>query len=138
MTQSNTQALIKAAREVLAERDRMVESGDYNALAGVSHNLRIALAAMQLPGEWMAMANAPKDKPILLDAGYPWPVVGIWNDANQKWAYANLQCGMVDGEWSDTYWESDQEPEFDSKGNRNIDGWQPLPPTSKNKKVSDE
>ncbi len=76
--------------------------------------------------KWLNMKDAPKDKPILLDVGYPWPVVGIWNDADKKWVYANLQCGQVDGKWNDTYWDNEQESELDGKGNRNIDGWMHL------------
>lgn len=35
--------LVNAAQRLLNERDRMVVSGDYNSLAGVSHILRVGL-----------------------------------------------------------------------------------------------
>ena len=40
---AEVKALVDAAHDMLAERDRMVVSGAYNDLAGVSHGLRVAL-----------------------------------------------------------------------------------------------
>lgn len=63
--------------------------------------------------------TAPKHKPILLDVGLPWLVVGHWNEPSDKWVYANLQSDLYDGLWIDTYFEN----EYEDK----ILGWLPMP-----------
>jgi hypothetical protein len=73
------------------------------------------------------MDTAPKDTPILLDAGHPWLVMAIWNEANRSWVYANLQIDMYFGEWNDTYWENEWENPVNSKGLPNVFGWMPVP-----------
>ena len=45
--QAENARLREAARDMLAERDRMVTSGQYNDLAGVAHRLRAALQNSQ-------------------------------------------------------------------------------------------
>lgn len=79
---------------------------------------------------WQTIETAPKDRPIIIIAvGYPWPTIGIWNDASEKWAYAMLQCDLFNGKWCDTYWQTEYEPSNDSKGLQNITHWMPLPAT---------
>lgn len=56
---------------------------------------------------WQPIATAPKDKPILLDVGFPWPLVGIWNEPSGKWVCADLQMGLYEGQYNDTYFEND-------------------------------
>lgn len=63
---------------------------------------------------WQPMDNAPKDYPILLDVGLPWPVVGVWNLIDEQWVYANIQW-----DYGDAYFENEveKEPFF----------WRPMP-----------
>lgn len=63
--------------------------------------------------------TAPKDEVILLDVGYPWLVVGIWNEPSEKWVYADLQIDQYSGLWNDTYFQNEHE--------KKIKGWLPLP-----------
>lgn len=52
----------------------------------------------------------PKDgNSFLADVGLPWPVVASWNACDDCYVYANLQCGMVDGVYNDTYYENEHE-----------------------------
>jgi hypothetical protein len=39
----------------------------------------------------------PKDRPVLLNVGYPWMVVGIWNEAQQEFATAELEWSSYEG-----------------------------------------
>lgn len=50
------------------------------------------------------MESAPKDRTILLDVELPWLVVGVWNEVNEEWVYANLQACD-----NDTYFENEYE-----------------------------
>lgn len=59
--------------------------------------------------EWQEMDTAPKDRQILLDVGYPWPVVGVYNNPNGDWVYANFQVGMYRGKRCDSYFENEYE-----------------------------
>lgn len=68
---------------------------------------------------WNTPETAPKDKPILLDVGLPWPVVGAWSNLHEEWVYANYQIDMFDSEWIDVYFENEPASE--------IRGWLPLP-----------
>jgi len=72
---------------------------------------------------WQPIATAPKDKPILLDIGMGWPVVGIYNQPSEKWVCAELQMGLYEGEYNDTYFENDH---FSTP-----ERWQPLPEITK-------
>ena len=63
--------------------------------------------------------TAPKDKPILIDVGLPWLVVGAWNEPDDSWVYANFQINLFKEDWNDTYFENEHE-QF-------INGWLPLP-----------
>jgi hypothetical protein len=53
------------------------------------------------------MNTAPKERPILLDIGHPWAVMGVWNEVNKEWVYASYQVGMYDGRYNDTYFENE-------------------------------
>lgn len=60
--------------------------------------------------EWRT-DQPPKDgNQFLADVGLPWPVVAAWNGADECFVYASLQCGMVQGEYNDTYFENEHEP----------------------------
>jgi len=56
---------------------------------------------------WQSMGNAPIDKPVLLNVGYPWPVIGQWNEAEQAWTYANLQASKMETGDVDCWWENE-------------------------------
>ena len=66
-------------------------------------------------------STAPKEGPFLGDFGYPWFLMTMWNEVNQDWAVATVQVGMYQGEWNDTYFETDNE------NKKNLLGWVPLP-----------
>lgn len=65
------------------------------------------------------MKTAPKDRPIILDVGYPWPVVGQWNEHDQSWCYANLQASKMESGDVDVWFENEHE--------KNPKGWLPMP-----------
>lgn len=98
----------------------------WSAFAAGSKHATAEAEAKYLPA-LKAMDTAPKDKPILIDAGYPWLVMAIWNEAGKNWVYANLQVDMYMGNYNDTYWESEYESPVNSKGIPNVFGWIPVP-----------
>ena len=54
------------------------------------------------------MKTPPKDKTIIATfEGYPWETIAIWNPVDNKWVYVTSQCGMVNGEWNDWYFENE-------------------------------
>lgn len=76
------------------------------------------------------MNTAPKTQPILLDVGYPWLVMGIWNELQKQWVYADLQADLCEEEWRDTYWQNDYENPINKDGFPNVFGWLPVPKPS--------
>ncbi len=56
---------------------------------------------------------APKDRPVLVLIGYPWPLMAIWNQFQEEFVIANLQINMMYGEYNDPYWENDYVNESD-------------------------
>lgn len=76
---------------------------------------------------WQPIETAPKDRPILLHAAYPWAVYGIWNEVSKKWVIANLQCDQFEGAWIDTYFENEHESTDDSRGIPTVTHWMPVP-----------
>jgi len=48
----------------------------------------------------------PKVGELLMNIGLPWPVHACWNDHEQQYIYTVLQCNMIDGEYTDPYWEN--------------------------------
>jgi len=69
--------------------------------------------------ETRGMETAPKDKTILLDAGLPWLVIGIWNVPSEMWVYADLRVDLYEGKWADSYFENEHE--------KSPIGWLPMP-----------
>lgn len=69
------------------------------------------------------MATAPKDRTLLLDVGYPWPVVAHWNPVQEDWVCAELAAGIYRDEsgrhYNDTYFENEHE--------KNPKGWALMP-----------
>ena len=70
--------------------------------------------------KWQPGETAPTGYPILaiIDQTMP-PVVAIWNGASEVWSFASVNCELVDGEWNDTYFETEQRAE--------IEYWMPMP-----------
>lgn len=63
------------------------------------------------------METAPKDEPVLLDAGFGFLSVGHWNHTEECWVYALLSCNDMNGH--DIFFENEYEA--------NPKGWLPLP-----------
>lgn len=71
--------------------------------------------------EWQPMETAPKNTPIILDVGYPWAVVGVWNAPGESWCYSSLQATGDIAAFNDTWFENEHE--------KAPKGWMPLPET---------
>lgn len=71
---------------------------------------------------WQPAITAPKGDVILAEFdNYPLPVATTWNQAQEQWVVANVQCDMYEGRWNDTYFENQYECAGDLKA------WMPLP-----------
>ena len=71
---------------------------------------------------WKTIETAPKTgEQVLLDIGYPWPVLACWNACDSAWTYTEMQINMVNGEYNDPYFENESEK------CENVKGWMPLP-----------
>lgn len=71
--------------------------------------------------EWRT-DEPPKDgNSFLADVGLPWPVVAAWNAYHEQFAIAELQCGMVEGIYNDTYFLT----EYEKPGG--VKRWLPMP-----------
>jgi len=70
---------------------------------------------------WQPAASAPKDRGILVDIGYPWPLSCRWDAEAGKWAIAmlNFETANESGEARNVWWETEYEIE--------IKGWIDLP-----------
>ena len=69
-----------------------------------------------------ARDTAPRDRtPFIGHFGWPWLLLTMWNPPSENWACATVQIGLYQGEWNDTYFETDHET-ADS-----LLGWLPLP-----------
>ena len=68
--------------------------------------------------EWQPAASAPRDRVILADTGYPWPVLAIWSDFTDGWVTTELQASLCEGK-ADPAWVSEREDE--------LLGWMELP-----------
>ena len=68
---------------------------------------------------WLTTEPPKTGTQFLADVGLPWPVVAAWNGCDDEFVYANLQCGMVGGEYNDTYFETERE--------KSIKRWAPMP-----------
>jgi len=71
--------------------------------------------------EWRKMETAPVDETVLLNVGLPYAVVGLWNEHEQEWIYAELEINRVCGRFNDPYFGN----EYIS--NADVKGWMPLP-----------
>lgn len=65
--------------------------------------------------EWKDPNEAPKDGTPILGSfeSYPFPTIASWNGASKKWAVAELNVGMYEGEYNDTYFETNHYDEDD-------------------------
>lgn len=57
----------------------------------------------------------PKDNSFLANIGLPFYVVAHWNEAMGYYVYAELQIDLYNGEWNDTYFQTDSFEESDIK-----------------------
>ena len=71
--------------------------------------------------KWQPMDTAPKGHEVLLDVGWPYAVVGAWNEFEESWIYAELEINTSAGAFSD--------PSFSNECAETIEvkGWMPLP-----------
>jgi len=72
--------------------------------------------------EWHPIETAPKNKAILLDIGFPWPVFGIFNTLNDEFSYADMQAENFENA-TDIYFQTDYE--------KNPVAWMLLPEVAK-------
>jgi len=79
---------------------------------------------------WLTTPPPKDDNLFIADIGLPWPVMCLWNKHEEKWVYPNLQVNMIDGEYTDPYFENEYEPETGE--NMGIRKWMPLPDTKNN------
>jgi len=61
------------------------------------------------------MNTPPKDNSFLADIGLPYYVVALWNKAMGYYVYADLQVDLYNGEWDDTYFQTDHFDENELK-----------------------
>lgn len=59
--------------------------------------------------EYKDAKAAPKDGTVIIGdfKGYPFKTVCSWNGASKKWAVAELNIGTYEGEYVDTYFETE-------------------------------
>jgi len=80
--------------------------------------------------EWHEAATAPKDKLILADVGWPWPVSCMWDAEVNEWSFALLNAETHDekGRGVVVWWETEYE--------RTIKAWTEMPslPVQKGRK----
>ena len=69
--------------------------------------------------KWQPPETAPKDKTIIADVGLPCAVMAHWDEAENTWVYANLQCDLYHGQWNEYY--------FENEYGAVLKGWMPLP-----------
>lgn len=67
--------------------------------------------------------TAPKDGTCILGKfdSYPFVTITSWNGADKKWVVAELNIGMYEGEYNDTYFENEH---YDDSS---LIGWERLP-----------
>jgi len=68
--------------------------------------------------EWQAPETAPKDRLILGDVGLPWPTVVLWSEYMGKWAVAEVQWSVCEGQ---------ADPGFVTESEQELTGWMELP-----------
>ena len=85
------------------------------------------MALIKHTTEWHEAATAPKDRPILADVGWPWPVSCMWDAEVNEWAVALLNAETHDekGRSVVVWWETEYE--------RTIKAWTEMPSFPKQK-----
>ncbi len=76
-------------------------------------------AANQEP--WKSPQDAPRDRLILADMGWPWTSLVIWNEPAGQWCATQLEADLYQGEWNDTVISHNFEPHTQMRG------WMELP-----------
>ncbi len=75
-----------------------------------------------LPTGWQPAKTAPKDKLILADFGWPWPVPTMWDVASESWAAMSAQRdGDAKGVALTAWFETEYERSEDMRQ------WMPMP-----------
>ena len=79
------------------------------------------MAIIKHTTEWHEAATAPKDKLILADVGWPWPVPCMWDAEVNEWSFALLNAETNDekGRSVVVWWETEYE--------RTIKAWTEMP-----------
>lgn len=64
--------------------------------------------------QWQPAETAPKDRVILADAGWPWPLACLWDAQANKWAIAFLNVETLNEkkESLGVWWETEYEPKL--------------------------
>ena len=68
--------------------------------------------------EWLPADTAPKDRMILVDAGWPWAAVAIWSEYQAAWMVAEPQWSVYGGK---------SDPCFVNEREVRIKRWMELP-----------
>ena len=71
--------------------------------------------------QWQPMDTAPKDVEVFLDIGARWPVVGVFNPANNDWVYPYLLILLSQSHEGGYVYKYDRQHAKDPKG------WMKLP-----------
>lgn len=116
-----TNVLIK--RELL-ERIDMILCGDYSDCVDIRARI-IATLAQPAPeveaveaASWSPPETAPKNRHILANCGWPWPVVAMWSDYAECWVIAMQEGNVCDGK---------SDPGFITEHERELIGWMEMP-----------
>ena len=56
--------------------------------------------------KWQGMDTAPKEGMILLDLGYSYAVIGLWNEFEGAFVYAGMHLNNDGGKWNDPYFKT--------------------------------
>lgn len=67
---------------------------------------------------WQPPETAPKDRQILADAGWPWPVVARWSEYQGEWVTAQLEGNLCEGK---------DDPSYVTEYEHTLKGWMELP-----------
>jgi len=70
---------------------------------------------------WRSMDTAPADDMVILDVGWPYAVIGAWNEHEQQWIYSELEINCVGGNFNDPSFHNEYAETIEVKG------WMPLP-----------
>lgn len=67
---------------------------------------------------WNPPETTPKNRHILANCGWPWPVVAMWSDYAECWVIAMQEGNVCDGK---------SDPGFITEHERELIGWMEMP-----------